>query len=239
MERYARDGTIDRRLAFYADYLDPQQLAQLRTILLTPVKVTPVAIAQFLYSPQGEIILERVGEIIQTKAGQSGFFAIRAALIKAATAPEGLTLLGVLQEFPTAGIRINSALGFEIIDELSLLIQQTGTAIAAVEAEALREVAIAPPPPVSALPDLRQPGPARYSKQAFTLNDSRRQRTYPVDLYLPTSPPPLGELPLSSFLTDLVLTAKPLPIWRGISRLTDSPWQCPSIQVVMPNKCRR
>jgi predicted dienelactone hydrolase len=34
---------------------------------------------------------------------------------------------------------------------------------------------------------LRQRGSFSYSKQSFTLNDLRRNRTFPVDLYLPTS----------------------------------------------------
>lgn len=189
---YAKDGKIDRELSVYADYLDPKQLEQLRQVLVTRVDVTPVAIAQFLYSPQGEIILKRIGQIVQTKAYQDGFYAIRASLIKAAAAPEGLTLLNVLQEFPTYGIRINSGRGFEIIDQLSNLIRQTEVAIAAVEqqevAEASAQASLQEPVNFSQMPDLRQPGPISYSKQTLTLNDLRRRRTFPVDLYLPTSP---------------------------------------------------
>jgi hypothetical protein len=139
LELYAKEGKIDQELAVYAGYLDEKQLEQLRQILVTPIDVTPLAISQFLYSPQGEIILDRMGQIIETKARQPGFYAIRAALIKAAARPEGLTLLNVLREFPTYGIRVNSARGFRVIDQLSNLIRQTGKAIAAVNQEAIAE----------------------------------------------------------------------------------------------------
>ncbi|HEY9797360.1 MAG TPA: alpha/beta hydrolase [Leptolyngbyaceae cyanobacterium] len=200
LEVYAKEGKIDQALAVYANYLDSKQLEQLRQVLVTRVDVTPVAIAQFLYSPQGEIILQRIGQIVQTKAYQDGFYAIRAALIKAAADPEGLTLLNVLQKFPTYGIRINSARGFKIIDQLSNLIRQTEMAIAAVEqqevAEASAQASLQEPVNFSEMPDLRKPGPVSYSKQSLTLNDLRRRRTFPVDLYLPTSPSTGGLAPV-------------------------------------------
>lgn len=193
LERFAKEGKIDRALGAYTDYLTPEQLQQLRQILITRVDVTPVAIAQFLYSPQGEQILKQLGLLIETKARQDGFFAIRAALIQAAAHPEGLTLLNVLREFPTYGIRINSQRGFRIFDELTNLIQQTEMAITGVEQEANAEAAAESQYSFAGQPgagfaleqNLQQPGPIRFSKQTLTLTDLRRARTFPVDLYLP------------------------------------------------------
>ena len=195
LEVYAQEGRIDQDLAFYASHLDPEQLQRLREILITPINVTPVAIAQFLYSPQGEEILRRFGEIIQTRAGQEGFYPIRAALIKAAADPKGLTLLNVLREFPTYGIRINSARSFEIIESISNLSQETQIAIAAVNQQASAEANAQTefefptqmPPSFSELPSLLQPGLFSYSQQTLTLTDVRRRRTFGVDLYLPNS----------------------------------------------------
>lgn len=200
---YAKEGIIDRELAVYTNRLDSQQLEQLRTILLARVDVQPLAISQFLYSSQGEIILQRVSQIIETRAGQPGFYAIRAALIKAAVSPEGLTLLNVLEKFPTYGIRINSARGFQIFQELSNLIQRTSIASAAIEQQFQREVEQQQARPISTLsatsdsiarnlypnsfsqPDLRQPGSITFSQETFSLYDARRQRRFPVELYLP------------------------------------------------------
>ncbi|MGB7444684.1 MAG: alpha/beta hydrolase [Coleofasciculaceae cyanobacterium] len=201
LEVYAAEGIIEPELAFYAGLVEPEQLERLRTALVTPVDATPVMIAQFLYSPQGEIILDRVGEIIETKARQPGFFAIRASLIKASARREGLTLLNVLREFPTYGIRVNSGRAFELIEELSKLIQETQVAIAAVEensqAEAFAQIesrkslmrpileTAQDPTGFSEFPELREPGTVGYSMQTITLNDVSRRRSFPVDLYLP------------------------------------------------------
>ncbi|HBB34710.1 MAG TPA: hypothetical protein DDZ80_29480 [Cyanobacteria bacterium UBA8803] len=195
LEVYAKEGRLEPELAFYASHVEPQQLEQLREVLMAPIDVTPVAIAQFLYSPLGEQILQRFGEIIQTKAGQEGFYAIRAALIKAAAYPEGLTLLNVLREFPTYGIRINSTRSLEIVEDLSNLSRQTQMAIETVNQQAIAQ-AIAETnyqfptqiqPGFSELLDLRQLGSVRYSQQTLTLNDLSRQRSFPVDLYLPAT----------------------------------------------------
>lgn len=207
---YAKEGKIDRQLAAYTDRLSPQQLQQLRKILVTRIDVKPLAIAQFLYSSQGEFVLKRVGQIVETKAGQPGFYAIRAALIQAAASPEGLTPLNVLEKFPTYGIRINSARGFQVIEELSNLIRRTDLAIAAVERQALAE---ASSPPIasssqqklpslfesptdyfSQRPDLRQPGSVKYTTETLRLTDPSRQRSFPVDLYLPQASGSLAPL---------------------------------------------
>ena len=61
---YAKEGKIDAELAAYADYVDGKQMEQLQKLLLTRIDVTTVAVSQFLYSPQGEILLTRLGEIM-------------------------------------------------------------------------------------------------------------------------------------------------------------------------------
>jgi hypothetical protein len=198
LEVYAREGKINDDLAFYARYIKPEQLEQLRNILLTRADVSPVAVAQFLYTPQGEVILRRVGEVVQTKAFQPGFYAIRAALIQAAADPEGLTLLNVLRNFPTYGVRINSERGFEILGDLTNAIRETQVAIASVEQQAIAEASTtpsderisAPLPTATSLnssqgQDLQQQGPLKWEKQTLLLNDFSRSRAYAVDVYLP------------------------------------------------------
>ena len=76
LEAYAKQGILDEDLAVYAQYATPEQLEQLRRILLVRADVNPVIISQFLYSPQGEIALQRLGEVIKTGSRQPGLFAI-------------------------------------------------------------------------------------------------------------------------------------------------------------------
>ena len=188
LEAYAETGDLNRQLKNYAEFFTSEQLQQFRAGLTTSADFDHLAIAQFLYSYQGEKLLERVSKIIRTKARQPGFYAIRSALILAAADEKsgGLTPLNVLKKFPTDALRIDSRQGFKIIRDLSQVVQTNSQAIAAVQQQSDRErqnLAI-DVPNVRDL-NLLIPGEYRYGKQRLTLKDSSRNRTFPVDLYLP------------------------------------------------------
>ena len=185
LEIYAREGKIKGNLRDYARFLTPGQLADLRNALVTSAEVTPLAVAQFLYSTQGEKILEQVGQVVQTKARQPGFYAIRSALILSAADEEGLTPLNILKKFPTYGIRINSDRGFQIIENLSNIIQKTARAIAKVETTALQERESETIVDISPIPNFLKPGSLSFRKQILTLRDRQRKRIFPLELYLP------------------------------------------------------
>lgn len=179
---YAEEGEITEELASYADLLTPQQLETLRTGLLVKPDIEPLSISQFFYSYQGEKLLERVGQIVKTQAGQPGFYAIRSALILAAASEEGLTPLNFLETFPTEGIQVDSGQGFQFIEELSGIIQTTERAIAAIEEEALAEAA----QEVQNFPEgINGNGDFAYNQITLSLKDESRNRNFPVDLYLP------------------------------------------------------
>lgn len=191
LETYATTGRLEGALRSYADFLTPEQLERFKVGLTTDANFDHLAIAQFLYSYQGEKILERVSRVIKTDARQPGFYAIRSALILAAADREngGLTPLNVLKKFPTDTLRIDSSQGFEIFKDLSRIVQKNSQAIAAVEQSALEErgnrAIVAPE--VRDL-DLLMPGGYRYDKQTLTLEDTSRDRSFPLDLYLPEIP---------------------------------------------------
>ena len=195
LEIYANEGRITKEFATYAGFLEPEQLESLRNLLVQPADLTPVLISQFFYSPQGEIILQELGEIIQTKAGENGFYALRSALILAAADEEGLTLINAIRKFPTYGIRINSQRGLEVFRDINRIIGKTEDAIALVRQQSLVEVYSAPQRDFTARQDLRIIGNLPFLKQSFILKDTARQRTFPAEIYLPqlpqTSPLPL------------------------------------------------
>ncbi len=196
LETYATTGKIKGELASYAGFLTPVQLQQFKAGLTASADFDHLAIAQFLYSFQGEKILDRVSKVIKTKARQPGFYAIRSALILAAADAEdgGLTPLNVLKKFPTKVLRIDSRQGLEIIKDLSRVVKGNEQAIAAVQTEATKEsqdlTTIAPKAIDLAL---SKPGKYDFRRQVLTMKDSRRDdpsgllgdRTFPVELYLP------------------------------------------------------
>ena len=197
LEIYAKEGKIDKDLAALARYLNPQQLAQLRRVLLNRIKLSPVAVSQFLYTPIGETLLERLGQVIQTGSRQPGFYALRAALILAAADPqEGLTLLNVLRRFPTASIRVNLRSSLQIFEELEQMIDQTNQAIALLEQQSAATTAMLPIN-FSQLPDLRRRGRFTWHKQTLTLYARRQSRRILADIYFPRTQAPVPVIVIS------------------------------------------
>ena len=190
LETYAETGKIEGELKSYADFLTPEQLEKFQVALTTSADFSHLAVAQFLYSFQGETILRRLSRIVKTKAHQPGFYALRSALILAAADQDsGLTALNVLKKFPTDALRIDSRQGLEIFQNFNQAVQYNELAIAAVEAEAIKERQDASVVATSNERnlDLLIPGEYAYRQQMLTMNDRRRDRTFPVALYLPNT----------------------------------------------------
>lgn len=186
---FAKEGKIDSNLDGFAQYAKKSQLAEIRSALQAKAEISPVTIAQFLYTPQGEVLLERFGRVVQTKARQPGFYAIRAALILAAADPEGLTILNVLQKFPTYGIRIDIARGLGIANELTSLINRSNQTIAGVAQLSEAQAASEPAVPAAAMLQPQLAGPYTWKKSSVTLTSPNRDRTFDMDIYLPQGSP--------------------------------------------------
>jgi predicted dienelactone hydrolase len=186
LETYAKDGTVNSDLAFFLNFLQPEVQNELRTVLNTSHQLSPVAVSQSLYEPMGEQVLSYVGDLIQTGKRQNGFYALRAAFILAAAQSNGFTLLDVLRQFPTPGIRVDLKFALNTLKQGETFFQQTNSVISGIEQLARQTEAATAIKPTD-IPDLRAPGPVEFRQQTITLTDQSRNRTYPVDLYLPQS----------------------------------------------------
>ncbi|MBF2013940.1 MAG: alpha/beta hydrolase [Rivularia sp. T60_A2020_040] len=184
LEKFAENGELTEDLAVYAKYLQPEQITELRQVLTSQIKVHPVAVSQFLYTSQGEFMLQRLGEVIRTKSGESkpGFHALRSALILAADQPGGLTLLNILRSYPNSSINIDLARTLQISAELERLVNQTNKAVAAVSAKSDTEAANVE---VNNLPTLNRRGKFIAKKQTLKFFDVIRGRLLTTDIYLP------------------------------------------------------
>ncbi|MBW4503965.1 MAG: alpha/beta hydrolase [Scytonema hyalinum WJT4-NPBG1] len=185
LEVFAKEGKITKEFSFYANRVPPQQLAQLRNFLQTRFNVTPTLVSQFTYSAIGENLLKRLGELLLTEARQSGFFALRSALILAAADSEGLTVVNVLRRYPSPTVRLNLSETQGIIGSLSELLQKRDAVVVVLKQIAETEAANQASTDFSKQPDLRRAGSFRFSKQTLTLNDNSRSRRFEADLYLP------------------------------------------------------
>lgn len=190
LEDYAKKGTIDEDLAIYKQYLKNLQPQQLRQALLSPIKISPVAVSQFLYTQQGEFLLRRLGEVIKTESRQpqAGLYALRSALILASAQAQGLTLLKVLREYPSPSIHLDLDRAMRMATELEHLVNETNRAIAKVFQKSNTEAALIQPPlNFSQLPDLARKGSFTSQKRTLKLFDSVRGRFLLTDIYLPNN----------------------------------------------------
>ncbi len=195
LERYAQTGVIDDKLNIYQQYLPPQQIEELRRILITPVKVSPEVVSQFLYTPQGNFILRRLATAIKTRSPQPQpeIQTLRSAFIDAAAEPGGLTLLNLLRKYPSSSINLDLAHSIGIAGELEQLINDTSLAIAQVNRKSNIEATTQEPINFSQLPDLRKQGQFKAQKYTLKFSDLTRQRELLSDVYVPKvqSPAPV------------------------------------------------
>lgn len=197
LQAYAYENQIDDELGVYLKFLSEKERADFREILTTPLDVTSVTLSQVLYDPLGELWLQRLGNVIQTESWQNGARGLRGALILAAGDAEGLTLLNVMRRFPTPTLRINSVEILDVINTVVELLEETEGAIATLRTQANTEIAAADPIDFTQRPDLSQPGALTWQMQTWELQDTQRNRTLPVDLYLPDSNAPASLVVIS------------------------------------------
>jgi predicted dienelactone hydrolase len=187
---YAQSGQLDDNLYVYTRYVKPEQRETLRRSLNLKSDFSAVAISQFLYSPQGQILLERLGQVIQPESRDNGLYAIRSALILAASDSVGLTPLNVFRHFPTRGIRIDLQKSLAIADDLNQIVSETKRLSALITQQADQATA---PTTDEFTANTSRPGPVRWSKQQINFEDRRRitlsgfsrLRNIALDLYTP------------------------------------------------------
>lgn len=205
LEAFANDGAVNPDLAFFLNFLDSGTRNEFRTALNTRYQISPVVVSQIFYEPMGEKALSYVGSLIQTGKRQNGLHALRSALILAAAQPEGFTLIDVLRQFPTQGMRIDLEVALSALRRGERFFEDTNAVIAGIErlaAETEPSTAINP----KELPDLRQPGLVQFTKQTIVLTDASRNRTYPADLYLPQDLLQTQENPVAGSIPVAVLS---------------------------------
>ncbi|NJK39074.1 MAG: alpha/beta hydrolase [Oscillatoriales cyanobacterium SM2_3_0] len=192
LEDYVDQNVVSPELESYLLLLSAEDQAQFRTVLQDALKVDPLIVSQFLYSPTGEIFLQKLGDLIQAQSSQSdrptlqnGSNAVRIALIEAAQNPEGISLLRVLKQFPSEGIQLNTQLLFELRDQVELLMKETDSVVAEIVKLSSQEVNQSIPFDFAQQPDLRQSRNDKVAKRSWFLRDQRRNRSIPVDFYFP------------------------------------------------------
>ena len=195
LAQFAKNGTTEGDISILVNNLNPEQLTDLRRLLLTPIELNSVEIAQFFSTPIGENILKQVAQIIETGSERADFYAIRSALISAAAEqPQSFTILDVLQQYPIDSININLERSLELSDKLRTLREKTDRAIALISQQSATSATKQQQVNFDNLPNLRLPGNFNWTVETLELEDPQRDREFLADLYLPQLPQ--AELPI-------------------------------------------
>lgn len=194
LQHFADTGEVRGSLRPIARQLPPSQLDGLRGWLTRPFPLDVVTVAELTYSPVGMQLLGQLGYLVQTNDQRSGFLALRASLILAAAQEPGLTTMHVLQQFPLDTVQINYALARELLGEGQAFFQRRQMVMAALEAQAQRDLAPLSTAFAQATPE--QPGPYPWERRTLEFENALRQTRPVADLYLPQMSAPPGSLPL-------------------------------------------
>ncbi|MEL7356704.1 MAG: alpha/beta hydrolase [Cyanobacteria bacterium J06560_6] len=195
LEAFAEEGAINADLAPYLKRVPPSKQQGLQRLLGTPLSslspnipdnlLDPFVISQWLYSPMGETVLTALGQLIQTEGRQNGQQAIRAAVILAAADPEGLSILNIIRFYPTGGVRLDVREILALSRARNTNFDTTQQLIAFARQESTAAATTDPMLDYSDLPFLAENGQFEVRQQTLLLQDNQRNRTYPVDIYLP------------------------------------------------------
>jgi predicted dienelactone hydrolase len=191
LENFAKTGEVDRSLSFYARFLGEEGLANLREFLQRRLDVTPVVVSQLTYTPIGEQVLQKLGRVIRTETGLDGFYALRAALILSAADQEGMTMVNIMRQFPTPGIRMNANQLLQLQRQLTTLFDYQKAAVLAVSQASETEVA-ASTTKVPIPKNFQERGKFRFSQRTLQLTRNRQSlvgtnssHSFRVELYIP------------------------------------------------------
>ncbi|WP_229415180.1 alpha/beta hydrolase [Moorena bouillonii] len=187
LEIFAKDGTMTRQFAYYANFATPTQLAALRILLNSRFNISPRYVYLFTRLPVGKTLLRRLGNVIKADFNRNGFYPLRGALISAASDPEGLSVINVLRKFSLETIYLDVELISDVTDELSRLFVVNNVVFSAIKNRAQIQTKSSTSFNFSAQADLRNSGGIGWRKETFEVYNSERQASFPVDIYLPKS----------------------------------------------------
>ena len=108
----AETGEASSELRSYLR-LAGQSPARLRRDLNRDVDVNPVTLDRLLNTPLGDAALDQITPAIHTESGTADRQALRAALVLAASEDENISIIEVLEEYPTSEVYLD---GDRIVD---------------------------------------------------------------------------------------------------------------------------
>jgi Alpha/beta hydrolase of unknown function (DUF1400) len=107
LTNFAQTGEQSSRIRYYLRRTD-QEPEAVQAVLNRQLPVRVTALDRLLNSPVGEIALDRLTETFQAPAEQTSRQALRAALVLSASDDDQLSLIEVLNRYPTSELQVDA-----------------------------------------------------------------------------------------------------------------------------------
>lgn len=192
LETFAKTGEQSPKLSQLTRLIPNGNSAQLQAALGERMVLSPKTVQQAVNSPLGSALFERVGKVLLTDKGENGGNALKKALTTAAQSPDGVSMLSVIQAFPSTTIKVEGQVGMRALQAYIRVTENQNRVVAFLSTLAKSENSPAIP---ANLPNPAQKGPYTWTKKSIPFtNPNRDSQPIPAELYLPqglTQPMPL------------------------------------------------
>ncbi len=114
---FVKTGKLSNSLQFYLKQAgkDP---ADLRRVLTQEIKVNSTLLYQVLKTPVGEAMLDQVSQVVHTPSNRANRESLRGALVSSALPDGNITLIEVLQNYPTPDVYVEGERLVEVMQNI-------------------------------------------------------------------------------------------------------------------------
>ena len=177
LKKIAETGEFASCFKSYTNRLSEKQRSLILGVLRTRIPINVVTMSNLLNSQIGTTILKDLTTVIN-REDEAGTKALRESLIFAASEPKGFSLISAIAAYPSKGLEINLSQAFQVFKNLNTAFWQTQQFMSAIAPQlATREIELSLPF------DATQPGSGKVEELNLNLNDDKRNKNLPVDIY--------------------------------------------------------
>lgn len=124
LQDFADTGEVSSSLESLLDYSD-QNPFLMRWILRQEFPANTKIVSDLLNTPPGEFVLSQTGNVVGSKAERANITALRGALIKSASDNNLVSLMEVLDNYPTEEVYVNGKLLAQMRGNLNQFVEET------------------------------------------------------------------------------------------------------------------
>ncbi|MEH1781052.1 alpha/beta hydrolase [Nostoc sp.] len=184
LQKAAKTGELPESLQPYTKELSEQQRRFFLGALGMNIPMNVVTVDKLVNSRIGTTILNDFATAL-ARRDKAGVQALRSGLVLGSTAPQGLSILSFIAAYPSKRLEIDLPQAFLVAGSLNTAFWRTQQFMLAIAPQ------LNPKTPQIAFPfDPSQPGNAQVKILNLSLNDQKRDRQIPVDIYWSTAATP-------------------------------------------------